>query len=282
MQKFLFSILLILFVQAFCPVSAGEFRVYSPDAYKQITKYNNSPSPSRIAPTRIHGEAIELVVDYSGSMSGWIGVARETLDIIIPRLPQSSAVALRLFGEKPGSNPEITNVCQSTRLVSNFRKNNQSGIENGLNDAKLGGGTPIEYTLRETIEKDLRYVRAFDKNSTNKKKKIILVTDGAEGCGGDPCAYIREVMRTRRDITIDVIQVGFNNRLMCLADETGGTYHQVNGKRAQFETAFETAFDIPAGTVAAQKYAENSTYKKPTPKYNNTKPMSAKYKFVNY
>ncbi len=272
--------LIIVFLSLFLassPVFAGEFKIYTANGSQQLQRLTAPPRAMKI-----HGEAIELLVDYSGSMSGWINLAKEAIGIILPRIPYNSAVALRVFGERPGAHPEITEVCKASRVVTSFGKQNERAIVNGLAEAKIGGGTPIEFALRETLEKDLKNLRVYDKNHTFKAKKIILVTDGGEGCGGDPCAYIREVMRTRKDISIDVIQLGNDNMLACLANETGGTFHKVNRNRCDFETALETAFNVPQGTVATSKYLEKSTYKPSPKKYSDNKQLVTKYKYVKY
>lgn len=272
--------LIIVFLSLFLassPVFASEFKIYTANGSQQLQRLTAPPRAMKI-----HGEAIELLVDYSGSMSGWINLAKEAIGIILPRIPYNSAVALRVFGERPGAHPEITEVCKASRVVTSFGKQNERAIVNGLAEAKIGGGTPIEFALRETLEKDLKNLRVYDKNHTFKAKKIILVTDGGEGCGGDPCAYIREVMRTRKDISIDVIQLGNDNMLACLANETGGTFHKVNRNRCDFETALETAFNVLQGTVATSKYLEKSTYKPSPKKYSDNKQLVTKYKYVKY
>ena len=256
MKNVLTILSLISFIIFANPVLAGEYRVYSTGAYEELSKLHRRPGDTKIA-----GEGIELLVDYSISMRCSINTAKKTLKNILPNLPQSSAIALRVFGESPKDRPEINNVCQSSRLVSSFKKRNHEAIIEGLNEAKVGGGTPLEFALRETIEKDLKYVRVYDANTTFKKKKIIIVTDGEEGCGGDSCAYIREVMRNRDDIQIDVIQIGKSERLRCLTEATGGNFHLVYWQEELFEKAFATALDVP-------NYSPSTN--------------SNKYKFVNY
>lgn len=259
------------------PAFAGGFKVYSPNAYKQLNRLNRPPQ--RLS---IHGEAVQLLLDYSGSMGRWIGVAKETLEAILPRVSQNSAVSLRVFGDRAVNGVYYESSCQATRQVARLSKNNQSDILNGLSNSKIGGVTPIELGLRETVEKDFKNVRVYDRNRTYKNKKIILVTDGGENCGGDPCEYIRQLMKTRKDIQIDVVQLGNDNRLACLAEATGGTFHQIDGSRQKFESAFEMAFEVPKGTVASERYREKTTYKEKTPKYSNSKPLADKYKYVKY
>lgn len=288
----LFLIGLSVIAACAMPVQAGEFKVYSANGYKQMAKLRG---PSHIS---INGEAVMLLVDFSGSMGRWITEAKETLEYILPRIPYKSAVALRVFGERAEAGSDRAAACTSSRLVTSLRKGNQSQISEGLSGANLGGLTPLVYGLQKTVEEDLKNVRAFDKNTTRKKKKIILVTDGGETCGGDPCVYIREVMQKRKDIKIDVIQLGNSDKLACLADATGGTFHKIDGSRQKFENAFEAAFNVPVGTVSESRNEEKVSSKesklrvrtynekivKPrrTKKCLNNQPLASNYKFVNY
>lgn len=257
-------------------VFASQFNVYTPNGYKQLNRIQNGPGR-----LKINGEAIELLVDYSGSMRKWIGTAKETLNYILPQIPYSSAVSLRVFGESVADTNPYPSACQATRQIASFKKENQSNITKGLDEAKIGGITPIEFALRKTVDEDLSNIWVYDRNTTHKKKKIVLVTDGSDNCGGDPCAYVRELIKTRKDIQIDVIQLGSNNKLMCLSAETGGSFYQVNGSREKFETAFESTFKVPQGTIAKVRYAETSTYKQNTPRYDAKSPLAKKYKYVN-
>ena len=278
-MKKIFVIVLAIFLLncAGLPVSAGGFKVYTPNAYKELSKLNSPPR--RIS---VNGEAVQLLVDYSGSMGRWINVAIDTLKVILPKIAQSSAVSLRVFGDNPPQGDSYRHACEATRQVASLSKRNQAEILNGLGETKIGGVTPIELALRQTVEKDFDNVRVFDRNTTFKKKKIVLVTDGGENCGGDPCAYIRKLMRTRDDIQIDVVQLGNDNKLACLAEATGGTFHKIDGSRQKFESAFELAFEVPKGTVANERYKEESSYRQKTPKYNNSKPLADKYKYVKF
>ena len=279
-RKKVLAILLTIVCLAFTanlPVNAGGFKVYTPNGYKELNKLKSPPQRARIS-----GEAVQLLVDYSGSMNRWIKVAIETLEVILPKIAQSSAVSLRVFGDRPAAGVVYESSCSATRQVAALRKENQSDILGGLKKTQIGGVTPIELALRETVEKDFKNVSVYDRHRTFKKKKIVLVTDGGENCGGNPCEYIRQLMQKRDDIQIDVVQLGNDNRLACLADATGGTFHKIDGSKPKFENAFETAFKVPQGTVANARYKEVSTYKAKTPKYNNNKPLADKYKYVKY
>lgn len=294
MKKLLLLLIFLGMTFFSMPVFAGEFRVYSSRSYEQLMRLNG---PSVIS---INGEAVMLLVDFSGSMGRWLPEAREALGYILPRVPYKSAIGLRVFGEGQTAGTQNVDACKASRLVTSFKRSNQEKITEGLTSANLGGLTPLVYGLQQTIDEDLKNVNVFDSNTTRKKKKIILVTDGGENCGGDPCAYIREVMQNRKDIKIDVIQLGNSDKLACLAEATGGTFHKVDGSKQRFETAFEDSFNVPNGTVSnarkentkkvtsketvlrVRTYNEKIVRPKRVKKCSNKQPLASNYKFVNY
>ena len=278
----------------FSIVQARQYNVYTPATYKQV-EIVQSPKNANI-----QGEAIELLVDYSGSMDKWIEIAKDTLVYILPKIPDTSAVALRVFGEGASlTSFTYVDACKASRLAVYFKKNNESKLIKALEEAKIGGATPIEFALRETVNKDLKGVTILTKDNQKapvQLKKIILVTDGGESCGGDPCAYIRSIIKIHRDLQIDVVQLGSDNALRCLPIATGGTFYKVDGSRQKFETAFEDAFNVPRGTVNAGKHglqtlpSSNVKIKYEQPAKNNSQPViqiqtsSPKrgYKFIQF
>ncbi|MBQ9245837.1 VWA domain-containing protein [bacterium] len=116
-------------------------------------------------------------------------------------------------------------MCKATQLDVPIRTNNISYINNTLDEVFPLGTTPLEYTLRTAIQYD------FINNNT-QLKHIILITDGGESCGGDPCRFIKEVIMHRNDIKIDVIAISVNgdefNQLQCLAGATNGSILNVS------------------------------------------------------
>ena len=65
------------------------------------------------------------------------------------------------------------------------------------------------------------------------KKRIILLSDGGENCDESPCDYAMELIKTRDDISIDVIAFNItdpeaNNQLKCAALATYGKFYTAN------------------------------------------------------
>lgn len=84
--------------------------------------------------------------------------------------------ALRMYGSvvkyPPGD-------CNDSKLIIPFGKNNVAAIKAKVAAATPTGITPIEHSLTQS---------ANDFPDTKAINTIILITDGIEECGGDPCA----------------------------------------------------------------------------------------------
>ena len=196
---------------------------------------------------------IEIVMDFSGSMSNWITVAKRSMTAIVAQIPSSTQIGFRVFGhDSDGSNPTSIHTlqdvkkivkngnkftvvtersplgttrgaCSATKQVAPIIAANSNSILYGMNSVDIGGATPLVYALDRAAYQD------FANYDTTTPKKIVLITDGGENCGGDPCAFARALMRKRSDIHIDVVLVSsYSKSLSCLASTTGGHLYNVD------------------------------------------------------
>ena len=84
---------------------------------------------------------------------------------------------------------------------------------------EANGATPIAYSLRRAGE-DFSGLEG-------QKNIVILISDGVESCGGDPCAVARELHESNLDLNIHC--VGFQadqktrEMLECIAQASSGT-----------------------------------------------------------
>ena len=218
--------------------------------------YNTYTSQNYVSNNIINQEQvgiIEIVMDYSGSMANWIGVAKRSMASIIAQVPSSTNIGFRVFGhDNYGSNSFTVNtvqevkkmvkkgnkisvvtqmgptgstsgVCGATQQVTRVSNANTGEILAGMESVDLGGATPMVYALDRAAYQDFA---AFDDETP---KKIVLITDGGENCGGDPCEFARRLMQKRSDIHIDVVLVSsYSSNLTCLASTTGGHFYNIN------------------------------------------------------
>ena len=214
---------------------------------------------------------IEIVMDFSGSMSNWITVAKRSMTAIVAQIPSSTQIGFRVFGhDSDGSNPTSIHTlqdvkkivkngnkftvvtersplgttrgaCSATKQVAPIIAANSNSILYGMNSVDIGGATPLVYALDRAAYQD------FANYDTTTPKKIVLITDGGENCGGDPCAFARALMRKRSDIHIDVVLVSsYSKSLSCLASTTGGHLYNVDNLGDFTTTMTKTIQSKPA------------------------------------
>ena len=87
----------------------------------------------------------------------------------------------------------------------------------------------------------------------NKPAKILLVSDGIENCGQDPCQAAKELAAQAKDLEIDVIGFDMNNhemgQLKCIA--VNGAGHMVEADMSEFTETMDQTM-IAAMTDDAQ------------------------------
>ena len=238
--------------------------------------YNNYQAQNYINTNQVNAtntNIIEFVMDYSGSMYNWIGVAKKSMTSIIAQIPPSTNIGFRVFGhDNHGQNPSLastlqevkqivkkgkrfkvitkkncigktTGACASTIQVAPIVSANANSLISGMNSVDVGGATPLVYALDRTVYQDFAYL---DKVSP---KKIILITDGGENCGGDPCQFARNLMSKRNDIHIDVVLVSSSSReLSCLTQITGGNFYTIDNLSDFSNTLTNTIISKPVET----------------------------------
>lgn len=156
---------------------------------------------------------ILFVFDDSFSMFGdWqsgkkIDVAKSLLSEFLDSLSQKSApnveIALRVYGHQSPLWPGPRN-CEDTKLEVPFGTIPTSApkMKSVINSLKPTGTTPIAHTLGKCADD-------FPK-SKNARNIILLITDGIEECGGDPCAVSLELQKKGVFLKPFVIGVGMD------------------------------------------------------------------------
>ena len=174
---------------------------------------------------------IEYILDASGSMleqiqnATKIDIAKKTLSELVNRLPQGSTeialnVGLRVYGHSTVAGDSPDSRCRDTVLEIPVKGVDAGGITGRIAGITARGWTPIAYSL-------LQAKNDFPEGAGNDNV-IILISDGKETCGGDPCAVARELHEAGIKVKIHV--VGFDIKpeeraqLECIAAAAGGKY----------------------------------------------------------
>lgn len=171
---------------------------------------------------------VELVLDVSGSMAQVIetgetrmDAAKRVLNEVIAAIPERDNinVGLRIYGHL-GDNTEAGQAesCQSSDLVAPVSGVNKQALLDQIMALQPTGWTPLALSL-ERAGQDFQP----GENVTNS---VVLVTDGLETCGGDPCSVASELHAS--DIQLITHVVGFalipeeQMTLGCIAEGGGG------------------------------------------------------------
>jgi hypothetical protein len=75
---------------------------------------------------------------------------------------------------------------------------------------------------------------------------IVVVSDGADTCHGDPCAAAQAIAAAKPNVHINVISIGGerNSAAQCMAQSTGGHVYQP-GNAIEMEKAIRQASGEP-------------------------------------
>jgi hypothetical protein len=172
---------------------------------------------------------LELVFDSSGSMAQElptgetrIEAARNVLNDVIDAIPEREGVnvGFRVYGHE-GSNQEADREesCRSTELVVPIDGVDKDALRGAVESYEPVGWTPLTLSLE-------RAGGDFSPPAENERNAIVLVTDGLETCGGDPCATAEALAQGDVDVTTYVVGFGLTQdeqaTLQCIADAGGG------------------------------------------------------------
>lgn len=177
-----------------------------------------------------------IVFDGSGSMAEMgfndineprIFEARRAVSETIPEIAANRRLGLVVYG------PEGVDECSGLNVRFPPMANAAKPVIDAVNALEPSGSTPLTDAVKLAAD-------ALDYQ--NRPAAIVLVTDGKETCGGQPCMLATDLANEGADATVHVI--GFKVRgtffswdresdndynvsesvARCLADRTGGTY----------------------------------------------------------
>lgn len=161
-----------------------------------------------------------LILDASGSMWGRvegrskIETARDVLVDLLAERPLQQSLGLMSYGHRRKGD------CADIELLVPPAVQTGEDIRRAVKSIKPRGKTPLSSSVIEAA----RVLR-----SEQNKATVILVSDGRETCGYDPCQVARELEASGVEFTAHVI--GFNvtdpidlSQLQCMADNTGGQF----------------------------------------------------------
>ena len=230
-----------------------------PAPQKQVaqpsSKTNSEP---KTAKDEKSGKMI-LVLDASGSMRAHLkgrskmAVARDVFKDVVKDLDPSLYIGLTAYGHRRKDD------CSDIEHLLPAQKLNPKSMISTVNRLKPIGKTPLTESVRQAA-KNLKY--------TKQPATIILISDGRENCGADPCAVAKELKKAGAKFTVHVI--GFDikkeerRKLQCIADNTGGKYFAATDagalKAALRASVAETKTAFEQGTAIFPTLGETDEY----------------------
>ncbi|UDL92161.1 VWA domain-containing protein [Mesorhizobium sp. PAMC28654] len=195
-------------------------------------------------------DRVIIILDASGSMWSQIDgkprqeIARQSLRTVLQSIPADKEIGFMAYGRREKGS------CEDIELIVPPQAGSASAISAAADNLKFLGKTPLTAAVKQAAEA-LKY--------TEEKATVILITDGIETCGGDPCALGKELKASGVDFTADVVGFGLSadegRQVACLAENTGGKYIQASDEKALRDALVETiaaAAPAPAPAPAPQ------------------------------
>lgn len=160
-----------------------------------------------------------FILDASGSMWGRIDdtpkivIAKEVMSSLVADLPDDAKAGLMAYGHRRKGD------CQDIESLVALGPLDRDTMIEHIDGLNAKGKTPITASVKQAIEQ-LR--------QTEESASVVLVSDGLESCGGDPCAAVKAAKQSGVDFRLHV--VGFDlgeadtSQLQCMADVGGGQF----------------------------------------------------------
>ena len=164
---------------------------------------------------------ILFVLDGAGSMWGQIGgaakidTAKKTITRLMNDVPAEARLGFMTYGTTSKRSCEDVSVLNGIGAA-------RSAITASIAGLQPLGKTPLQASLARGIELLSRA------EPVDTPKSLVLISDGIETCGGDPCAMARTAAASGVDMKLHV--VGFDvdaearAQLQCIAEGGGGQY----------------------------------------------------------
>lgn len=193
---------------------------------------------------------LELILDLSGSMARDIGggetrmeAAKRVMNDVIDALPEQEGVnvGFRIYGHL-GDNTEAGRAvsCQSSELVVPIEGVNKPALREEVAAAQPIGWTPIALSL-ERAGGDFQPAEGV-------RNHILLVTDGEETCGGNPCEVAEALREGDASITTHVVGFALTqqqaNLVNCIAERGGGLNLRAANARELSDAIFSVLEEI--------------------------------------
>ena len=213
---------------------------------------------------------IFYILDGSGSMWGRVDgrlkiqVAKEVMNTLLSETPDDIQCGIMIYGHRKKGD------CSDIEMIVPIGKLNREAAIDKINRITPKGKTPISDSITMAIDK----IKGTEYAST-----IVLVSDGIETCGKDPCALTKSLKESSINFVMHVVGFGVKGgaakQLACIAEAGGGKYFSTSNatdllaalnqikesvvEKKQIEAPPAKAEPVPEPASIEQKISKKST-----------------------
>jgi len=219
---------------------AREAKAINPGANR--TKDNTPPAQPQAGESAGQSSNTLFILDASGSMWGQIKgkpkitIAKEVMAKLVPELPGSSRIGLIAYGHRRKGD------CNDVETLVKLTANDKQAVLKAVNGLNAKGKTPLTRSVNQAID----MLRPEENAST-----VVLISDGIESCGGDPCAAVKAAKASGVNFILHTVGFGLSKKegvqLQCMAKAGGGQYFQANNAEELLKSARKAV--QPAGIL---------------------------------
>lgn len=188
---------------------------------------NDSPAPP---------DNIAIIMDASGSMRQFIGggelrvdVAKDAISELAAALPEGVDASLWAYGHRLSQDDPAAS-CRDIEEVIPLGPVDAESFSQTVQSLNAIGYTPIADTLQQVA-----LSLPSDENNL-----VVLMSDGEESCGGDPCAVAAALAQSGANLVVNTIGFAADTatraQLECIADASSGTYFEAQDAPALFDS----------------------------------------------
>jgi len=176
---------------------------------------------SATTPVTTATDSTLFILDASGSMWGRIdgqskiAIAKQVMAKLVPELPTDARIGLIAYGHRRKGD------CNDVETLVTLGQDHQQAVLAAVRGLDAKGRTPLAHSVNQAIE----LLRGQPDSAT-----VILVSDGIESCGGDPCAAVKAARASGVSFVMHTVGFGLSEQqsaqLRCMASAGGGEYFQ--------------------------------------------------------
>lgn len=180
--------------------------------WEQISFMNSSPFGGSTQKRVLEGE-LNAVIQELESTPGRrrMDAAQDSLQQVVAGAPSAITLSFTSFTD-----------CDQISSQS-YSMDDRDSLQNAIRAVNTDGGTPIARAIQRAANSLEEGADADD------PVNMVLITDGNDSCGGDPCAVAQDLKAQRPGLIINVVYMSQSDVLQCISEVTGGFYQRYRG-----------------------------------------------------